>query len=557
MMAGDIGAGCGDLRVATAPRRAATVDIRPAELDAFVASLADTASPGAVFGVSLGGEPIYRGAAGYARLEGDVPLTPATPMAIGSITKHFVCMTYLGLCRDHGLTLDASVRSFLPELERDFGDVTVRQLMAHVSGLRDAYDLAATFGASGSQIAAAAVLAQYARPIGFNALPGTRYCYNNGAYMLLARIIERAGGGTLEDILARGIFAPAGMTASALHRFDPVDRTQTSACHVRDGAGIWRIAPRAIEGLGMGGIYSSIDDMLRWLACIEHATFGFADFWRDMITPQKLLDGRPTGYGLGIGWTRYRGLDTVGHAGGVAGASAQMLKVPALDLDIVTISNRADLSATALALSLLDRCVLNLDDEPVAASGGSGAIYYSAETGKAVVLSPDNGPQHAVIDGLATPLADLGDDGFGALPWADPARLTLRLSSVDAGSDTLALSAYGSYERLSRIACDTPTRRVGPGAYTCVSAGIEARVSGEGRSLLTNGPFGSRDFVLDHLAGALWHVRSSDQPTPIGVLAVENDSQFSFSNTRNRGLNFERTEPADRYHDHSIRSFVQ
>ena len=55
---------------------------------------------------------------------------------------------------------------------------------------------------------------------------------------------------------------------------------------------------------------------------------GSAATWNLMRTSQRLANGTLTGYGFGLMLDRYRGVDTLSHAGGVIGGNSQMIKIP-------------------------------------------------------------------------------------------------------------------------------------------------------------------------------------------------------------------------------------
>src|SRR5207302_6970418 len=98
-----------------------------------------------------------------------------------------------------------------------------------------------------------------------------------------------------------------------------------------------------------GAMVSTIDDMLRWLTHMGTPTVGSAQTWAAMKAPQRLVNGRSTGYGLGLFSSQYRGVEVISHPGSWTGANAQMLKVPTAGLDVVIMANRYDESTVLLA----------------------------------------------------------------------------------------------------------------------------------------------------------------------------------------------------------------
>src|SRR3546814_17359129 len=62
-------------------------------------------------------------------------------MRIGSTSKQFTALAIMLLAEEGRLSIDDSPRVVLPELPGWARGVTLRQMMAHTSGLRDSHDL--------------------------------------------------------------------------------------------------------------------------------------------------------------------------------------------------------------------------------------------------------------------------------------------------------------------------------------------------------------------------------------------------------------------------------
>ncbi|MFC3215724.1 serine hydrolase domain-containing protein [Novosphingobium panipatense] len=100
-----------------------------------------TDAPGFAVGVAINGVPGYRRGFGMASIELPVALSPSIRMRIESTSKHFCVLAAMLLCEEGKLDLEASPRIYLPELPAWAEPMTVRQLMAHTSGMRDSLDL--------------------------------------------------------------------------------------------------------------------------------------------------------------------------------------------------------------------------------------------------------------------------------------------------------------------------------------------------------------------------------------------------------------------------------
>lgn len=329
----------------SAENEAAKPDVEltiPARLDALFGQWNRTDAPGLAVGVALDGRLLYRRGFGMASLEAAVANTPKTRMRIGSTSKHFACLLGLLLAEEGKLDLDAPVRAYIPELAGADGDPTLRQLMLHRGGGRCALDISMLVHGLAMQ-PAGAILSAYARQLGRNFEPGTAQLYNNGGYHLLSIAIERAGGAPFEDQLCERLLEPLGMADTASIPSDYAIVPGMATLHVALPDGSWRrgVFPNE-EVRGEGGIVSTVDDMLSWMAHLRRRDrFGSPSSWDALLTSPPFPDGTTGGYALGLVMESYRGLRVIYHTGAVIGGLCQMLTLPDHKLDIIIMTNGA------------------------------------------------------------------------------------------------------------------------------------------------------------------------------------------------------------------------
>jgi CubicO group peptidase (beta-lactamase class C family) len=120
--------------------------VADARVDAiFSAYTAST--PGCVLGVVRDGKLVYQKGYGQASLELGVPIAPKTVFDIGSTSKQFTATSILLLAQQGKVSLDDDIHKYVPELA-DYGKtLTLRQMLHHVSGLRDYVGLLTLVGA--------------------------------------------------------------------------------------------------------------------------------------------------------------------------------------------------------------------------------------------------------------------------------------------------------------------------------------------------------------------------------------------------------------------------
>lgn len=145
---------------------------------------------------------MYRGASGLHAVSAPTQLSPATRFRIYSVTKHFTCLAIMLLVEDSKASLQDSARRWVPELGSWADAITVEQVMAHRSGMRDAFDLLVMADGDDAPMPETAELALLAdqRTTAFAPDERSRYC--SSGYMVLGLIIERASGRSPEQFFA-------------------------------------------------------------------------------------------------------------------------------------------------------------------------------------------------------------------------------------------------------------------------------------------------------------------------------------------------------------------
>jgi CubicO group peptidase (beta-lactamase class C family) len=310
-------------------------------LDSIFKELATDHSPGCAVGAARGDTPIAARAYGLSDLEHNIPLTPQSVFYMASVSKQFMALAILLLERDGKLTLDDRARTYLPELPDYAAGITIRHLLHHTSGLRDYLTLSGLAGNPADQvITERVVLNALARQLRLNFEPGAEHLYSNSGYVLLSIIVHRVSGRPLDEFAQERIFTPLGMRHTRFQHDHTTPIPGRALGYVRRGQN-WRIANSMLDVVGDGGMYSTIDDMLRWVAAFERPEF--SPLLSRMQQPGTLKDGKAiaTGYGMGLSQGIYRGVATVSHGGALAGYRTNFMRMPGEKLTIVMLCNNA------------------------------------------------------------------------------------------------------------------------------------------------------------------------------------------------------------------------
>jgi uncharacterized protein YbbC (DUF1343 family)/CubicO group peptidase (beta-lactamase class C family) len=163
--------------------------------------------PGAVVLVGHRDRIVYQKAFGNRALVPAVePMTLDTIFDLASLTKVVATTTsVLMLVEDGRVRLNDRVSTYIPGFEKyGKGDITVRHLMTHVSGLRPDVDLVDPWVGYDTAIQLAIEEVPQSRP-------NERFVYSDINFFLLGNIVRRVSGMTLEEFARKRIFLPLGM----------------------------------------------------------------------------------------------------------------------------------------------------------------------------------------------------------------------------------------------------------------------------------------------------------------------------------------------------------
>ena len=274
-------------------------------LDAVVAA----GVPGTLAYV-VDGSRRFRAARGVANRETGTELHATDRFRAGSITKSFVAAVVLQLAAERRLDLDSSVGSWLPGLVDE--RTTVRQLLAHRSGLADYVDDDAIVSGDITSNRRLAEAALARAPV---ATPGERYSYASTNYLVLGLLVERITGSDLEHVLRARIFRPLDLDDTS---FEPgVARLRVRGYRPATHDGIVSGEPVDTAGesaawlWSAGAIVSDADDLARFFDSLLTGRIVSRPLLAEMIPAQ--------GYGLGLAAFTTPCGTAIGHTGNLSG----------------------------------------------------------------------------------------------------------------------------------------------------------------------------------------------------------------------------------------------
>jgi D-alanyl-D-alanine carboxypeptidase len=268
---------------------------------------------------------------GVSDLRHDTPMRPDDRFRIASITKSMTAAVVLQLAEEGVLDLEDTVERWLPGVLRAGAEITLADLLGHVSGLAEVDD--SPFVGRDGVTPAEYVDAIADEPL--EAAPGELFVYRNVNYVLLGLVVEAAEGQDLATVMDERLFAPLRMRDT---RVASEGRPGPRMVHVYVGVEdlSWLDVYWAA---GAGGVTSTAGDVSRFYRALvagevvgEEALARMTDVRDDDINFWS-------GYGLGLATVETDCGTALGHSGRLPGLSTEAWTLPVRERSVVLFVN--------------------------------------------------------------------------------------------------------------------------------------------------------------------------------------------------------------------------
>ncbi|WP_299440847.1 serine hydrolase [uncultured Phycicoccus sp.] len=313
-------------------------------LEETVDGVAERTGFSGVVRLDRGGVTELCAAYGLADRAHGVRNTVETQFATASGSKGLTALAVLSLVEQGVLALGTTARSLLgDDLRLVADDVTVEHLLAHRSGIGDYLDEDAIED-----------IADHLMPVPVHELDttesflpvldghgtvfaaGERFAYNNGGYVVLALLAERASGVGFHELVRTLVCEPAGMVDTAFLRSDELPGRAARGYLRADGLRT-NVLHLPVLGSGDGGVYSTAADL---------SAFWDSFFAGQIVSPELVAEAvRPrsewpaAAERFGLGFHLHPAGDAVWLEGHDAGVSFASLHQPSAAVTYTVVSN--------------------------------------------------------------------------------------------------------------------------------------------------------------------------------------------------------------------------
>lgn len=214
-------------------------------------------------------------------------ITNNTLFDLASISKQFTAVSILQLCSQGLIDLNDTITQYFPDLP--YKGVTIKHLLTHTSGIPEYFKFKYTLYGSTAFVDNQQLLRVLEKQKYAKTFPtGTKFEYVNTNYAILAALVAQVSGVPFEEYVHEHIFKPAGMENTCFF-------TELVGIDAKHGKTYANVDPKSesvsvqplnevtvpvarghrkvpvvaeydrLNGvLGDKGIYSNVEDMLRW-----------------------------------------------------------------------------------------------------------------------------------------------------------------------------------------------------------------------------------------------------------------------------------------------------
>ena len=305
----------------------------PKRMETVVRADADSGQfMGAVL-VAKDGKTLLDKGFGSANLEWKIANDGDTKFRLGSVTKQFTSVAILLLMERGKVSLDAPVKTYLPDAPATWDKVTVRNLLTHTSGITDFTEMDNYTPLKTLATTPDGLIARFRdKPLDFQ--PGEKYRYSNSGYVVLTAIVEKASGQSYTAFLTENIFKPLGLADTGYDSHAQLIPHRASGYTPKEkGVVVNAEYLDMTVPQGAGSLYSTTHDLLKWQTGLFGGKLLKPESLKAYLTP-LLRD-----YALGVNVRQADGKTTISHSGGIDGFNTWLAYDPDAKITVIVLGN--------------------------------------------------------------------------------------------------------------------------------------------------------------------------------------------------------------------------
>lgn len=251
---------------------------------------------------------------------------------LASVSKQFIAYAIVDLVNKGLINYDTKISEIYPDLPEYFNKISIKNLLNHTSGIYDYEDMPH----SDKQIVDEDILDFLMKTKRTYFESGTKYQYSNTAYILLGLIISKVSKRSISEYIQVNIFEKAKMESSYVNIEGKTEIKNRAMGHIVDEEGNLKVKDQywCSATIGDGGIYSTVNDLLKWCKFLVNSKYYF-----EMTDANYINENEYNEYAKGLRVIKYNNSEIIYHCGSTIGTRTLLLFSKDLNLCLVFLSN--------------------------------------------------------------------------------------------------------------------------------------------------------------------------------------------------------------------------
>jgi CubicO group peptidase (beta-lactamase class C family) len=292
--------------------------------------------------VMIDGNLVWSESIGMADISKEAELSTKAKMRLGSISKPITAALAIKLADINLLDLDAPIQKYVPEFPLKSGEITIRNLLAHTSGIRQ-YNFS-SFSESNSRVqydnASQSLHLFSDDPLLFE--PGDEFYYSSFGYNLIGAAIENVTGVSFGEVLEEYLVEPMNLKGTTID--DPTQFIECRSNSYTIAFGrlpmttIWRNHSDAFPS---AGLLSTAEDLAEFTNQVFSSDFVTPSSQTLFSTEAKLNNNEKIdrSFAWELGKNENGEIEWYGHGGTTNGAYASIRYYPQTQVIVTGIAN--------------------------------------------------------------------------------------------------------------------------------------------------------------------------------------------------------------------------
>ena len=307
-------------------------------LDELIPKRFTAIAPGCVVLVAKDNEILYKKSFGLADVEKKVPMQADMFFRTGSMGKQYTAIAVLQLVEEGKIGLQDSIQKYIPEFPSKGYTITIEDLLAHVSGIKD-YLSEISNPSKEKEHYTPQDGVDYIKDDSLNFIPGSNYRYSNSNFYLLGYIIEKVSGKPFEAYLQENVLDKAGLH-NTFYIHPEIDIPNMPQGYFRFDGKMEKATLQSVDIMyAAGALISNVDDIYKWHQALYNQELVKKETLEKATTPFKFPDGTFSQYGYGWFIKDIDGSKTIEHGGSTDGFQSDAIYLPNEHVFVVALFN--------------------------------------------------------------------------------------------------------------------------------------------------------------------------------------------------------------------------